>query len=186
MTFRPKLYYLKDLLTRTLDNRFEANLLNKPTSWKHEALLLPYSNSLKSINFNPFIEKAQQAIPPVLRRRLSIKIILNNPMPIGHLLANNAFGKMTLKQKQDEEMICSCADDDKVKFKPMRDCDHVITTNPEVIKDEFPIIYDLCKEGGKFRLQTKVPKMIDFYRAIERFRVLIERKYGNRENELFS
>ena len=91
---------------------------------------------------------------------------------------------MTLKQKQDEEAMCDCAG--KVKFKQMTDCDHIITTDPEVIKEEFPALYNLCKNGGKFRVQTKVPTKADFYEAIQQFRTSLEHKYGKKENELLS
>ena len=87
---------------------------------------------------------------------------------------------MTLKQKQDDEMICVCAKVDH-KFKPMKDCDHVLTTDPEILKTEFPTLYDLCKKGGKFRLQTKAIKMTDFYEAIDQFRLRVEQKYGKKE-----
>ena len=87
---------------------------------------------------------------------------------------------MTLQQKQDEEMICVCANVDH-KFKPMKDCDHVFTTDPEILKNEFPTLYDLCKKGGKFRLQIKRITMPEFYEAIDHFRVRIEQKYGKKE-----
>ena len=183
-TSNEKLYYLKDLLTKTLDNRFEERLLTKPTTWESETLLLPYSTSLRKINFDPYIEKAQAAIPPPLRRRLSIKVLLSPPLPIGFLFANNAFGRMNLKQKQDDEAVCHCAGRDK--FKAMIDSDHIITTDPDVIKDDFPLIYDLCKKGAKFRIQTKAVTKTDFYEAIQQFQRRVERKYGKTENELLS
>ena len=68
----------------------------------------------------------------------------------------------------------------------MPDCDHIITTNPEVIKDEFPIIYDLCTKGAKFRIQAKVAAKTEFYEAIDKFRINLERKYGNNDYELLS
>ena len=105
-------------------------------------------------------------------------------MPIVFLLANNAFGKMTLKQKQDEEMLCYCQGKDE--FKLMPDCDHIITTNPKVIKEEFPTIYHLCKKGAKYRTQTKRAHKTQFYQAIDNFRIFLERKYGNNDNELLS
>ena len=91
---------------------------------------------------------------------------------------------MTLKQKQDEEAMCYCAGKDK--FKQMVDCDHIITTDPEVIKEEFPALYDLCKNGGKFRIQTKASTKTEYYEAIQQFRISLERKYGKKENELLS
>ena len=50
---------------------------------------------------------------------------------------------MMLKQKQDDEMICVCANVE-YKIKPMKDCDHVLTTDLEILKAEFPTLYDLC------------------------------------------
>ena len=82
-------------------------------------------------------------------------------------------------------MICVCANVDH-KFKPMKDCDHVFTTDPEILKTEFPTLYDLCKKGGKFRLQTKSTTVTEYYEAIDQFRARIEQKYGKKEQELLS
>ena len=115
--------------------------------------MLPYSASLKNVDFRPIIAKAKAAIPPGLRQKLTINVCLEYPPPIGFLFANNCFGKMLLQNKQEEEAICNCAGLEK--FFGMSDCKHVITTNPQLFKNVFPILFDLCKKGGKYRTQTR-------------------------------
>ena len=53
--------------------------------------MLPYSASLKNVNFCPIIAKARKAIPPGLRQKLTINVCLEYPPPIGFLLANTRF-----------------------------------------------------------------------------------------------
>ena len=105
----PTLHFLQTLLTKILDMKIEESLASKTSSWKEETLILPYSLSLKEINFRQVLNRANRAIPPNLRQRLSIVVTLRYPPPIGFVLSNNSFGKMSLKQKQDDETICTCA-----------------------------------------------------------------------------
>ena len=65
--------------------------------------MLPYSESLKNIDYKNILDKIHRAIPPGIRRQLSIAVTLKYPMNIGFAFANNTFGKMTLVEKQDEE-----------------------------------------------------------------------------------
>ena len=68
----------------------------------------------------------------------------------------------------------------------MPDCEHIITTDPNVIKNEFPAIYELCQKGAKYRVQHKKINKSNIYDSIESFRARIEKKYGTAENELLS
>ena len=100
---------LQKLLVKILDEEIERSLSTKPTRWCKETLVLPYSASLKDVDFDPILSTAQAAIPPGIRNRLTINISLNYPIPVGFLFENNAFGKMELAQKLAEESICHCA-----------------------------------------------------------------------------
>ena len=91
---------------------------------------------------------------------------------------------MTLKEKALDQSICHCAG--RRKFKTMNNCDHIITTDPELIADDFPIIYQLCKKGAKFRMQTAKVTELDVYKAIDQFRNNMERKYRALDSELLS
>ena len=109
----PTKYFLHTLLTQVLDRKMDEKLASKPSSYNEETLILPYSHSLKATNFRPILGRARRAIPPNLRHRLKIAVTLNYPLPIGFLLSNNSFGKMPLKQKQEDEIICFCANKNK-------------------------------------------------------------------------
>ena len=91
---------------------------------------------------------------------------------------------MTVQQKHEEETICHCAEKDE--FKSMSDTDHIITTSPDLIKNNFPIIYNLCNNGAKFQAQTKWVTKPDFNDAIQQFRTSVEQKYGRREYKLLN
>ena len=113
-----------------------------------------------------------------------ITATLDYPKPIGFLFANNAFGTMTMEELHSEEHKCSCHEFNE--FKSIPDCDHVITTDPRILKDSFPALYKLCKKGCKYRIQTEQATEDIVYKAIERFAALMERKYGRSDNELMS
>ena len=100
---------LQGAFVKILDEEIERNLSTKPTRWCKETLVLPYSASLKDMDFNPILLAAHAAIPPTIRNKLTINITLNYPTPIGFLFTNNAFGKMDLEQKLAEQTICHCA-----------------------------------------------------------------------------
>ena len=146
--------------------------------------MIPYSESLKNTQLDSLIERAHRSIPPGIRERLSIKIMLKYPTPIGFLLANNAFGRMSLEEKHKEEAICFCERFDE--YKSFRDCDHVITTDPEILKGQFPTLHHLCKKGCKYRAQTKQITETMIFNAINSFGDRMERKHGNGGNELMS
>ena len=113
---------------------------------------MPYTESLKEFDFRPIIQQAQAAIPPGIRRRLSISVSLNYPMPIGFYIANNVFGKMSLQEKGKEESICYCKG--KEEFYGMADCAHTITTNPRILQQDFPNMFDLCLKRRKISYST--------------------------------
>ena len=71
------------------------------------------------------------------------------------------------------------------KFKSLN-TPHLITTNPEFLRNDYPILYNLCKHGAKYRVQTKQVKPEEIYSAITSFCHSLERKYGANDNELHS
>ena len=107
--------------------------------------MLPYSACLKNVDFRPIIAQAKAAIPPRLLQKLTIDICFDYPISIGFLFPNNCFGKMSLQKKQKEESICNCSG--LKEFFGMPDCQHVITTNRNLLEKNFPILFDFCKKG---------------------------------------
>ena len=64
----------------------------------------------------------------------------------------------------------------------MSDCDHIKTTNPELIKYEFQVIYDLSKVENTRSKWNTVKSEYDEATII--FGKTMERKYRNSENEM--
>ena len=91
---------------------------------------------------------------------------------------------MPLKKKQDEESICHCAGQDK--FFSIPKLKHIITTDPRILQDKFPILYSLGSKGAKYRFQTRLISHAEIYNAIEQFRRRLENRYGRDGNELLS
>jgi hypothetical protein len=91
---------------------------------------------------------------------------------------------MSLEDRLDDQSICHCSG--RNEFKAMKNCDHIITTDPKLLEKDFPILFDLCKKGAKYRVQTKWITSDDVYNAIDSFCNRIERKYGVQDNELLS
>ena len=149
-----------------------------------ETLVLPFSESLKNLDFRPLIQQAQAAIPPGIRRRLTIATCLKYPIPIGFYMANNVFGKMNLQEKGLEEEMCYCKG--KTEFFDIADCEHIVTTNPDILLPDFPTLFELCKKGGKFRTQLHMVSKSDVHAAINSFGAYLERKYGSNDNELLT
>ena len=183
-SLNPCKFLLKNILTSVLENKIELCLSLKPTRWMMETLKLPFCSSLKDTQFNHIINAARKAIPPGLRERLTINIGFDNPIPLGFLLENNSFSKMSLEERLDEQSICHCFGRDE--FKAIYNCDHIITTDPKLLEKDFPILFDLCKNGAKYRVQTKKITTDDIYEAIDSFRDRMNRKYRLNENELQS
>ena len=91
---------------------------------------------------------------------------------------------MSLHEKAVEEAICHCKG--KEKFFGIQDCAHVITTDPNIVKHEFPILFELCKKGGKFRTQLRKVSRAEIFYSIDKFGTYLERKYGSNDNELLT
>ena len=91
---------------------------------------------------------------------------------------------MSLEERLDEQSICHCFGRDE--FKAIPNCDHIITTDPKLLENDFPILFDLCKNGAKYRVQTKKINSDEIYKAIDSFRSRMNRKYGLKENQLKS
>ena len=68
----------------------------------------------------------------------------------------------------------------------MPNCDHIITTDPKLLEKDFPVLFDLCKNGAKYRVQTKIITAVDIYEAINSFCDRLDRKYRLKDNELKS
>ena len=180
----PSKFLLQDILNKVLDKKLEQSLSSKSSRWKMETLTLPFSASLKDVNFDHILTTARRAIPPGLRERLTITIGLKSPIPLGLLLENSAFGKMSLEERLEDQSICHCHGHDE--FKAMENCNHIITTDPRLIEKLFPKLFRLCKMGAKYRVQTKRITAANVYKAIDAFRKRMERKYGIQGNELLS
>ena len=183
-SLNPCKFLLQNILTSVLENKIELSLSLKPTRWMMETLKLPFCSCLKDTHFNHIINAARKAIPPGLRERLTINIEFDNPIPLGFLLENNSFSKMSLEERLDEQSICHCFGRDE--FKAIPNCDHIITTDPKLLENDFPILFDLCKNGAKYRVQTKKITTDDIYEAIDSFRDRMNHKYRLHENELQS
>ena len=91
---------------------------------------------------------------------------------------------MSLQKKQEEESICNCSGLEE--FFGMPDCQHVITTNPNLLEKDFPTLFDLCKKGGKYRIQTRRITHVEISNSIKQFCRRLEKKYGPGGNELSS
>ena len=164
----PSKFLLQKILTSVLDLKIERSLSSKFSRWIMETLTLPFSSSLKDIDFSTILTAARRAIPPGLRERLTIVIGFDNPIPIGFLLENNSFGKMSLEETLNEQSICHCLG--RYEFKAMPNCDHIITTNPKLIEKDFPVLFSLCKMGVKYRVQTRRVIQHEVFKAIDSFR----------------
>ena len=81
---------------------------------------------------------------------------------------------MSLRENLKEESICHCAG--RKEFFSFKDCQHIITTDPKLLAKEFPILFDLCKKGGRYRTQISQISDVDIWNSIEQFLV------GLREN----
>ena len=73
-----------------------------------------------------------------------------------------------------------------MEFKTFHNCNHLITTNPDFLRVKFPILYELCRRGGKYRIQTKLIDRSDINKAVDNFRSFLDKKYGNNDNELLT
>ena len=91
---------------------------------------------------------------------------------------------MSLREKLKEESICHCAG--RKEFFSFKDCQHIITTDPKLLAKEFPILFDLCKKGGRYRTQISQISDVDIWNSIEQCSRRIERKHGAGGNELSS
>ena len=59
----PSKFLLQNMLTSVLDTKIEQSFSSQHSCWKMETLTLPFSASLKDIDFSRIINTARQAIP---------------------------------------------------------------------------------------------------------------------------
>ena len=93
------------------------------------------------------------------------------------------IGKLGTPEFLTVSSICYCETIPK-KFKCLN-TPHLITTDPTFLEKDYPTLYNLCKHGAKFRVQTERINPKDIKSAINTFAATLEKKYASNDQELY-